>query len=116
MRKPAWNEGPVAATTSPVVRYLRRGERVTSCVVAVGRDAWSHYSDCGGGLWRVVPGGQAPARCPKYRGVVTAHCDTVDGHRAYKLGLYPRPDRAPCGWYWWDATKMTWRDYCRSPG
>ncbi|WP_316783023.1 hypothetical protein [Streptomyces sasae] len=64
VRKPAWNEGPVATTRSPIVRYLRRGERVTSCVVAVGGDAWSHYSDCGGGsLWRVVPGRQSPARC-----------------------------------------------------
>ncbi|MFI6254347.1 hypothetical protein [Streptomyces sp. NPDC051016] len=64
VRKPAWNEGPVATTRSPIVRYLRPGERVTSCVVAVGRDAWSHYSECGGGsLWRIVPGGQAPARC-----------------------------------------------------
>ncbi|WP_316783035.1 hypothetical protein [Streptomyces sasae] len=50
-----------------------------------------------------------------YRGVVTAHYETADGRRAYRLGLYPRPDRAPCGWYWWDATKMTRRDYRRSP-
>ncbi|MGY4983765.1 hypothetical protein ACWCYL_42740 [Streptomyces sp. 900105755] len=63
VRKPVWNEGPVATAGSPVVRYLRKGERVTSCVVAVGRDA-SRYRECGGGsLWRVVPGGQVPARC-----------------------------------------------------
>ncbi|MGW5658437.1 hypothetical protein [Streptomyces humi] len=64
VHRPAWNEGPVATTRSPVVRYLRKGERVTSCVVAVGRSGWSHYRECGGGsLWRVVPGGQVPARC-----------------------------------------------------
>ncbi|MEU2624613.1 hypothetical protein ABZ642_41990 [Streptomyces sp. NPDC007157] len=64
VRKPAWNEGSVATTRSPVVRYLRRGERVPSCVVAVGRDGWSQYRECGGGsLWRIVPGGQVPARC-----------------------------------------------------
>lgn len=63
VRKPAWNEGPVATTGSPVVRYLRKGERVTSCVVAAGREA-SRYLECGGGrLWRVVHGGQVPARC-----------------------------------------------------
>jgi hypothetical protein len=65
VHRPAWNEGPVATTRSPVVRYLRKGERVTSCVVAVGRGA-SRYLECGGGsLWRVVPGGQVPARCLK---------------------------------------------------
>lgn len=63
VHRPAWNEGQVATTRSPVERYLRRGERVTSCVVAVGREA-SRYRECGGGrLWRVVPGGQVPARC-----------------------------------------------------
>ncbi|MGW5658434.1 hypothetical protein [Streptomyces humi] len=50
-----------------------------------------------------------------YRGVVTAHYDAAGGRRAYWLALYPRPGRAPCGWYWWDATKMTCRDYRRSP-
>ncbi|MEU5314376.1 hypothetical protein [Streptomyces sp. NPDC021562] len=64
VRRPAWNDGLVATTRSPVVRYLRKGERVTSCVVAVGRGGWSHYRECGGGsLWRVIPGGQVPARC-----------------------------------------------------
>ncbi|MEU3518874.1 hypothetical protein ABZ770_26960 [Streptomyces sp. NPDC006654] len=63
VRRPAWNDGPVATTRSPVVRYLRRGKRVTSCTVAVGRGGWSDYRECGGGsLWRVVPGGQVPAR------------------------------------------------------
>ncbi|MGW2689959.1 hypothetical protein ACWC6I_43270 [Streptomyces sp. NPDC001414] len=64
VRKPAWNEGPVATTRSPIVRYLRKGERVTSCVVAVGRGGWSQYRECGGGsLWRIVPGGQVPSTC-----------------------------------------------------
>ncbi|MGY4928506.1 hypothetical protein [Streptomyces sp. 900105755] len=64
VRRPAWNEGPVVTTRSPIVRHLRRGERVTSCIVANGRGGWSHYSECGGGsLWRVVPGGQVPAQC-----------------------------------------------------
>ncbi|WP_328663244.1 hypothetical protein [Streptomyces sp. NBC_00328] len=64
MRRPAWNGGPVATTRSPIVRYLRRGERVRSCIVAVGRDPWSQYRECGGGsLWRVVPGGQVPSGC-----------------------------------------------------
>ncbi|MFJ9350974.1 hypothetical protein [Streptomyces sp. NPDC101237] len=64
VRKPAWNEGPVASTRAPIVRYLRKGERVTSCVIAGGRGGWSQYPECGGGtLWRVVPGGQVPSRC-----------------------------------------------------
>ncbi|WP_328663588.1 hypothetical protein [Streptomyces sp. NBC_00328] len=63
MRKQAWNEGPVATTRSPIVRYLRRGERVRSCIVTVGRDS-SQYHECGGGsLRRVVPGGQVPSGC-----------------------------------------------------
>ncbi|MFF4902895.1 hypothetical protein [Streptomyces sp. NPDC001068] len=65
VRRPAWNEGPVATTSSPIVRYLRKGERVWSCVVGVGRDA-SRYRECDGGtLWRIVPGGQVPAGCLK---------------------------------------------------
>ncbi|MFD5634822.1 hypothetical protein ACFWJM_11875 [Streptomyces sp. NPDC127077] len=64
VRRPAWNEGPVATTRSPIVRYLHRGERVRSCIVAVGRSSWSQYRECGGGsLWRVVPGGQVPSGC-----------------------------------------------------
>ncbi|MFI1568223.1 hypothetical protein ACH4ZX_35275 [Streptomyces sp. NPDC020490] len=64
VRKPAWNEGAVATTHSPIVRHLRRGETVTSCIVAVGRGGWSEYHECGGGsLWRIVPGGQVPAGC-----------------------------------------------------
>ncbi|MFF2367811.1 hypothetical protein ACFVU0_34565 [Streptomyces sp. NPDC058122] len=64
VRMPAWNEGPVATTRSPIVRYLHRGEQVRSCIVAVGRNSWSQYRECGGGnLWRVVPGGQVPSGC-----------------------------------------------------
>ncbi|MER6465792.1 hypothetical protein ABT278_35740 [Streptomyces sp. NPDC001228] len=63
VRRPAWNDGPVATPRSPIVRYLRQGEWVRSCVVGVGRDA-SAYRECGGGtLWRIVPGGQVPATC-----------------------------------------------------
>ncbi|MEU5315067.1 hypothetical protein [Streptomyces sp. NPDC021562] len=29
VRRPACNEGPVVTTRSPVLRYLRKGERVT---------------------------------------------------------------------------------------
>ncbi|MFG2949484.1 hypothetical protein [Streptomyces adustus] len=66
VRKPAGNEGPVATTMSPLVRYLRRGEKVRSCVVAVGRGGRSAYRECGGGSqWRIVLGGQVPARCLK---------------------------------------------------
>ncbi|MFE1290863.1 hypothetical protein [Streptomyces sp. NPDC058751] len=35
----------VATTRSPIVRYLRRGERVRSCVVAVGQSSWSQYRE-----------------------------------------------------------------------
>ncbi|MGX1541318.1 hypothetical protein [Streptomyces adustus] len=66
VRKPAGNEGPVATTASPLVRYLRRGEKVRSCVVAIGRGGRSAYRECGGGSqWRIVLGGQVPARCLK---------------------------------------------------
>ncbi|MGY5049899.1 hypothetical protein ACWDE0_30490 [Streptomyces sp. 900105755] len=61
VRKPAWNQPPVATTRSPIVRYLRKGEEVRSCVVGVGRDV-SQYWECAGGmLWRIVPGRQMPA-------------------------------------------------------
>ncbi|MFD9984002.1 hypothetical protein ACFWZJ_26865 [Streptomyces massasporeus] len=62
------NEGPVAKTTSPVHHYLRRGDRVTSCVVAVARtESGPAYRKCGkaGNVWRVVPGGQVPQTCLK---------------------------------------------------
>ncbi|MCF3137305.1 hypothetical protein IPZ69_44710 [Streptomyces olivochromogenes] len=66
VRRPAWNDGPVATPGSPFVRYLGKGETVTSCVVAVGRGGGSEYRECGGGsIWRIVPGGQVPAGCLK---------------------------------------------------
>ncbi|MFI0141887.1 hypothetical protein [Streptomyces luteogriseus] len=68
VRRPAWNDGPVATTTSPVHHYLHRGDRVTSCTVAVARtESGPAYRKCGktGSLWRVVPGGQVPQTCLK---------------------------------------------------
>lgn len=47
-----------------------------------------------------------------YRGVARAHRD-VGGRRAYDLFLWPRPDKAPHGWYWFDQERMTRRDYRR---
>lgn len=66
VRRPAWNDGPVATPRSPLVRHLGKGETVTSCVVAVGRGGRSEYRACGGGsIWRIVPGGQVPSGCLK---------------------------------------------------
>ncbi|MGW7513858.1 hypothetical protein ACWGJ0_39880 [Streptomyces massasporeus] len=68
VRRPAWNAGPVATTTSPVHHYLHRGDRVTSCTVAVARtESGPAYRKCGeaGSLWRIVPGGQVPQTCLK---------------------------------------------------
>ncbi|MER6984863.1 hypothetical protein [Streptomyces carpinensis] len=48
-----------------------------------------------------------------YRGVAVAHYDAPDGRRAYRLALWPRPDVAPHGWYWWDEGRMTRRDFRR---
>ncbi|MFF8940371.1 hypothetical protein ACF08O_37840 [Streptomyces paradoxus] len=66
VRRPAWNDGPVATTTSPVHHYLHRGDRVTSCTVAVARtESGPAYRKCGKAksLWRVVRGGQVPQTC-----------------------------------------------------
>ncbi|MFM9625327.1 hypothetical protein ACKI14_46335 [Streptomyces turgidiscabies] len=65
VRRPAWNEGPVATPSSPVDHWLRRGQVVTSCVAAIGRTTnGTSYTECGGGhLWRVVRGGQVPQGC-----------------------------------------------------
>jgi Tfp pilus assembly protein PilV len=68
VRRPAWNDGPVATTTSPIHHYLYRGDRVTSCTVAVARtESGPAYRKCGkaGSLWRIVPGGQVPQTCLK---------------------------------------------------
>ncbi|MPY31316.1 hypothetical protein FNH09_08385 [Streptomyces adustus] len=64
------------------------------------------------GPYEVVRINLRVAREP-YRGVVRAHYDSPDGRRAYRLTLWPRPDAAPNGWYWWDAVRMTRRDYRR---
>ncbi|MFI7396230.1 hypothetical protein [Streptomyces tendae] len=59
---------PVASPDSPVVRYLHRGDVVTSCIEALAR-TWSGpaYRKCGRGghVWRIVRGGQVPATCLK---------------------------------------------------
>ncbi|MEU1918328.1 hypothetical protein [Streptomyces massasporeus] len=68
VRGPAGNEGPVAKTTSPVHHYLHRGDRVTSCIVAIARtESGPAYRKCGktGNIWRIVPGGQVPQTCLK---------------------------------------------------
>ncbi|MFJ2819077.1 hypothetical protein [Streptomyces sp. NPDC087294] len=69
LRRPRVQDGPVVTSSSPVHYYLRKGELVKSCVVAVGRtEGGPAYRACGreGHLWRVVPGrrgGQVPATC-----------------------------------------------------
>ena len=74
VRKPAWNDGPVAKPNSPVVRTLHRGDTVTSCAVAIARsDGGAAYHKCGkdGHIWQIVKddkngkGGQVPATCLK---------------------------------------------------
>lgn len=53
---------------SPIHHYLRKGEVVRSCLVAVARtDSGPAYRACGGEghLWRIVPGGQVPQTCLK---------------------------------------------------
>ncbi|MCW8383912.1 hypothetical protein [Streptomyces justiciae] len=74
VRRPAWNEGPVAKVNSPVVRTLHRGDEVTSCAVAIARtNSGPAYHKCGkdGHTWRIVKddrngkGGQVPATCLK---------------------------------------------------
>ncbi|ELP69513.1 hypothetical protein STRTUCAR8_00025 [Streptomyces turgidiscabies Car8] len=68
VRRPSWNEGPVATPSSPVHHYLRKGDRVVSCIVAIARtQSGPAYRKCGrdGSAWRVVQGGQVPATCLK---------------------------------------------------
>ncbi|GHI98160.1 hypothetical protein TPA0906_00260 [Streptomyces olivaceus] len=67
VRKPKGN-APVASPNSPVVRYLHRGDVVTSCVEAIARtQSGPAYRKCGRGghVWRIVKGGQVPATCLK---------------------------------------------------
>ncbi|MFG2435758.1 hypothetical protein [Streptomyces sp. NPDC048508] len=66
MRRPAWNDGPVARPDSPVDHYVHRGDVLASCVSAVARTPSDPaYRKCGrtGSPWRVVRGGQIPATC-----------------------------------------------------
>ncbi|MCX4231805.1 hypothetical protein [Streptomyces ortus] len=68
VRRPAPTEGPVATMHTRVDHYLHRGDRVRSCVVAIGRTASGPaYRACGrdGHVWRVVRGGQVPQTCLK---------------------------------------------------
>lgn len=68
VRRPGPHEGPVATLRSPVHHYLRKGQTVRSCVVAVARTQnGPAYRACGraGRLWRIVPGGQVPQTCLK---------------------------------------------------
>ncbi|WP_345640406.1 hypothetical protein [Streptomyces siamensis] len=46
-----------------------------------------------------------------YRGVVRASYEAPNGRLAYDLLLWPRPDVSPSGWYWFDGSRMTRRDY-----
>lgn len=65
VRRPA---GPVATMDSPIHHYLRKGQVVRSCVVAVARtESGPAYRACGGEghFWRIVPGGQVPQSCLK---------------------------------------------------
>ena len=68
VRRPAWNEPPVATQRTRVDHYLNRGDVVTSCVVAIARtEGAPAYQACGkaGNVWRVVKGGQVPQTCLK---------------------------------------------------
>ncbi|MFG3172281.1 hypothetical protein [Streptomyces sp. NPDC048200] len=66
VRRPAWNDGPVARPDSPVDHYVHRGDVLASCTVALARTpSGPAYRKCGrtGSTWRVVRGGQIPATC-----------------------------------------------------
>jgi len=66
VRRPGPQDGPVATMNSPVDHHLRKGQVVTSCVVAVARtESGPAYRACGadGHLWRIVRGGQVPQSC-----------------------------------------------------
>ncbi|RDD85057.1 hypothetical protein DVZ84_31430 [Streptomyces parvulus] len=68
VRRPGPHDGPVATMRSPIHHYLRKGQVVRSCVVAVARTvSGPAYRACGGEghVWRIVPGGQAPQSCLK---------------------------------------------------
>lgn len=66
VRRPGPLDGPVATMNSPVHHHLRKGQIVTSCVVAIARTASGPaYRACGGEghMWRIVSGGQVPQSC-----------------------------------------------------
>lgn len=68
VRRPAWNEDPVATMRTRVDHYLHRGDVVTSCVAAMARtETGPAYRACGhdGYLWQIVRGGQVPRTCLK---------------------------------------------------
>ena len=45
-----------------------------------------------------------------YTGIARASYETAD-RLAYSLLLWPRPDRSPSSWYWYDPTRMRRRIY-----
>lgn len=70
--------------------------------------------DGGAGVYAYAPGEVVRINLriegAPYRAVARAHRD-IGGRRAYDLFLWPRPDIAPHGWYWFDGERMTRRDY-----
>ncbi|MFD5475475.1 hypothetical protein [Streptomyces sp. NPDC127105] len=68
MRRPAWNDGPVATTNTPVHHYLNKGDVVTSCIIATDRRGPTAYRACDkyGQVWRIVHGGQVPETCLRH--------------------------------------------------
>lgn len=72
IRRPA-PDAISATATSPVVRYLHRGDRVTSCWQTNNRSSGSTYRKCGktGQDWLIVRGprgGQVPLTCVRRSG------------------------------------------------
>ncbi|WP_326844561.1 hypothetical protein OHB33_41170 (plasmid) [Streptomyces sp. NBC_01558] len=45
-----------------------------------------------------------------YTGIARASYEAA-GRLAYSLLLWPRPDRSPSGWYWYDPARMRRRIY-----
>ncbi|WTD07569.1 hypothetical protein OH717_33940 (plasmid) [Streptomyces albidoflavus] len=67
IRRPASN-ATSATATSPVVRYLHRGDRITSCWQTHNRNGSNSYRKCGkaGQNWLIIRGprgGQIPLTC-----------------------------------------------------
>ncbi|WP_406439076.1 hypothetical protein OHB14_51570 [Streptomyces sp. NBC_01613] len=55
----------VADSNDRVTRYVYRGDKLTTCIVAIGRG--QTYKKCGrtGYDWYIVRGGQIPVTCAK---------------------------------------------------